>query len=98
MNDLHCVPNYSTWDASATSSRTLSGLALRGASPACGSRYSTAVDTRKLQELLLETEQKSFSLGNSTINNIIVSQRNVVIAQTQHDRTGGHYPLTVFRP
>jgi outer membrane protein TolC len=45
-------------------------------------RYSAAVDTRKLQELLLETEQKSFSLGNSTINNIIVSQRNVVIAQT----------------
>jgi len=45
-------------------------------------RYSAAVDTRKLQELLLETEQKSFSLGNSTINNIIVAQRNVVIAQT----------------
>ncbi len=45
-------------------------------------RYSAAVDTRRLQELLLETEQKSFSLGNSTINDIIVAQRNVVTAQT----------------
>jgi outer membrane protein len=45
-------------------------------------RYSTAVDTRSLQELLLEKEQKSFSLGNSTISDVIGAQRNVVTAQT----------------
>ncbi len=45
-------------------------------------RYSAAVDTRTLQELLLDKEQKSFSLGNSTISDVIGAQRNLVTAQT----------------
>jgi outer membrane protein len=45
-------------------------------------RYSAAVDTRSLQALLLEKEQTSFSLGNSTISDVIGAQRNLVTAET----------------
>jgi outer membrane protein len=44
-------------------------------------RYSTAVDTRTLQEQLLEKEQRKFSLGNSTINDLVVAQRSLAAAR-----------------
>ena len=45
-------------------------------------RYSTAVNTRTLQEQLLEKEQQKFSLGSSTINDLIAAQRSLTTAQT----------------
>jgi outer membrane protein len=44
-------------------------------------RYSTAVDTRVLQEQLLEKEQRKFSLGVSTINEVVVVQRALATAR-----------------
>jgi outer membrane protein len=44
-------------------------------------RYSAAVNTRKLQEELLTAEQKKFSFGASTINDLIVDQRTLAAAQ-----------------
>jgi outer membrane protein len=44
-------------------------------------RYSTAVDTRALQEELLEKEQRKFSLGASTRNEVIVVQRSLAEAR-----------------
>jgi outer membrane protein TolC len=45
------------------------------------SRYATAVDTRALQEQLLEKEQRNFSLGNSTIDVVVVAQRSLAAAR-----------------
>jgi outer membrane protein TolC len=44
-------------------------------------RYSAARDTRILQEQLLEAEQKKFTSGLSTFNDLIIDQRAVVTAQ-----------------
>jgi outer membrane protein len=45
-------------------------------------RYSAAVDTRTLQEQLLEKEQQKFSLGGSTLNDLITAQRALADART----------------
>lgn len=45
-------------------------------------RYSQALNTRQLQEQLLDAEQKKFSYGTSTISSVIVVQRALVAAQT----------------
>jgi len=45
------------------------------------SRYSAAVDTRVLDEQLLEKEQRKFSLGASTINDLVVAQRSLATAR-----------------
>lgn len=45
-------------------------------------RYSTAVDTRALQEELLEKEQRKFSLGASTRNDVIAVQRSLATARS----------------
>jgi outer membrane protein len=45
------------------------------------SRYSAAVDTRTLDEQLLEKEQRKFSLGASTINDLVVAQRSLAAAR-----------------
>ncbi|MBZ5595921.1 MAG: TolC family protein [Acidobacteriia bacterium] len=44
-------------------------------------RYSTAVDTRVLNEQLLGKEQRKFSLGASTINDLVVVQRSLAAAR-----------------
>ena len=44
-------------------------------------RYATARDTRVLQEQLLEADQKKFSSGIATFNDIITDQRALVTAQ-----------------
>ncbi len=54
-------------------------------------RYAAALDTRKLQEKLLEMEQRKFSLGTSTFNNLIVVQRNLVVAETSEVAALGAY-------
>jgi outer membrane protein TolC len=54
-------------------------------------RYSAAVDTRKLQEQLLEMERRKFSLGTSTFNNVIVVQRSLAAAQTNEVATLAAY-------
>jgi len=45
-------------------------------------RYRNAVDTRKLQQELLDKEQQKFSLGGSTIDNVINQQRSLVLAES----------------
>jgi hypothetical protein len=45
-------------------------------------RYTTAVDTRVLQEQLLEKEQRKFSLGGSTRADVIVVQRSLATARS----------------
>ena len=45
------------------------------------SRYSVAVETRALNEQLLAKEQQRFSLGSSTIENVIAVQRTLATAQ-----------------
>ncbi len=45
------------------------------------SRYSVAANTRTLQETLLEKEQQKYTLGGSTINNLIVAQRSLAGAR-----------------
>ena len=45
-------------------------------------RYSAAVNTRSLQEQLLEKEQQKFQLGSSTINDLIAAQRSLTSAQS----------------
>ncbi len=46
------------------------------------SRYSAAVDTRVLQEQLLEKEQRKFSLGEPRpCNDVIVVQRSLAAAR-----------------
>ncbi len=44
-------------------------------------RYSTAVETRILQEQLLEKEQQKFSLGVSSVNDLIALQRTLAAAR-----------------
>ena len=44
-------------------------------------RYSQAVDTRALDEQLLEKEQRKFLLGASTINEVVVVQRGLAAAR-----------------
>ncbi|HSM77921.1 MAG TPA: TolC family protein [Bryobacteraceae bacterium] len=44
-------------------------------------RYAAALDSRKLQEDLLSKEQQRFSLGGSTINDVIAVQRSLADAQ-----------------
>jgi outer membrane protein TolC len=46
-------------------------------------RYATAVATRALQEELLEKEQRKFSLGASTRNDVIVVQRSLAAARVE---------------
>lgn len=53
-------------------------VALRQAS----GRYTTAVNTRTLQEQLLDKEQQKFSLGSSTIDDVIAVQRSLAAART----------------
>jgi outer membrane protein TolC len=45
------------------------------------SRHSTAVNTRKLQEQILEDDQRKFSYGTATFNNLIIDERALVAAQ-----------------
>jgi len=45
-------------------------------------RYRNAVNTRKLQQELLDKEQQKFSLGGSTIDNVINQQRTTVLAES----------------
>lgn len=54
-------------------------------------RYSQAVDTRALQEQLLEKEQRKFSLGASTINNVVVVQRSLATARAAEVAALGSY-------
>ena len=44
-------------------------------------RYRTAIDARALQEQLLEKEQQKFSLGVSTINDVVTVQRSLGAAR-----------------
>ena len=54
-------------------------------------RYSQAVDTRTLQEQLLEKEQRKFSLGASTIDNLVVAQRALATARAAEVAALGSY-------
>ena len=45
-------------------------------------RYRNAVTTRKLQQELLDKEQQKFSLGGSTIDDVINQQRTLVLAES----------------
>jgi len=45
-------------------------------------RYSAAMDTRKLQEELLDKEQQAFSLNKATITDLIAIQRALSAAQS----------------
>jgi hypothetical protein len=45
-------------------------------------KYSAAVNTRELDEHLLQAEQQKFAFGRSSIGNLIVAQRALVAAQT----------------
>ncbi len=44
-------------------------------------RYSTAVNTRQLQQQLLEDDQKKFSFGTATFNTLITDERALVNSQ-----------------
>ncbi len=44
-------------------------------------RYSQAVDTRALQEQLLEKEQQMFNYGTATMNDVVASRRTLLNAQ-----------------
>ncbi len=54
-------------------------------------RYAAALETRKLQEDLLDKEQRKFSLGTSSFNNVITVQRNLVAAETNEVASLGAY-------
>ena len=45
------------------------------------SRYSQAVDTRILQEQLLDKEQQQFLLGGSSIEQVVAAERSLATAQ-----------------
>jgi len=45
------------------------------------SRYTTAVNTRKLQEQVLADDQKKFTFGTANFTTLIVDQRTLVTAQ-----------------
>ena len=44
-------------------------------------RYATAVNTRKLQEQILEDDRQKFAFGTATFNNLINDERMLVAAQ-----------------
>jgi outer membrane protein len=44
-------------------------------------RYSTAVNTRKLQEQVIEDDRKKFTFGTATFTTLIIDQRTLVAAQ-----------------
>ncbi len=44
-------------------------------------RFSTAVNTRKLQEQILEDDRKKFAFGTATFNTLITDERTLVTAQ-----------------
>jgi outer membrane protein TolC len=44
-------------------------------------RYTTAVNTRKLQEQIFEDDQKKFAFGTATFNTLIADERGLVAAQ-----------------
>jgi outer membrane protein TolC len=44
-------------------------------------RYSVAVNTRTLQEQLLEADRKRFESGTGTLNDLVTDQRNLAAAQ-----------------
>jgi outer membrane protein TolC len=44
-------------------------------------RYTTAVNTRKLQEQIFEDDQRKFSFGTATFNTLIADERGLVAAQ-----------------
>ena len=44
-------------------------------------RYSTAVNTRKLQQQILDDDQKKFAFGTATFNTLITDERTLVAAQ-----------------
>jgi outer membrane protein len=54
-------------------------------------RYSQAVDTRALQEQLLEKEQQKFTLGSATIDSLITAQRSLAAAQSAEVATLANY-------
>ena len=54
-------------------------------------RYSTAVNTRQLQEQLLEAEQQKFSYGKSSPTNLIIAQRALITAQTSEIAAADSY-------
>jgi outer membrane protein len=54
-------------------------------------RYSQAVDSRKLQEQLLEKSQQSFSFGAATISDLELAQTQLVAAQETEVTTMSAY-------
>ena len=46
-------------------------------------RYSTAVNTRKLQEQILEDDRKKFAFGTATFNNLITDERMLVARRSR---------------
>ncbi|MGP0072733.1 MAG: TolC family protein [Bryobacteraceae bacterium] len=54
-------------------------------------RYSQAVDSRKLQEELLEKSQQSFSFGAATISDVEAAQTSLVAAQETEVATMSAY-------
>jgi outer membrane protein len=55
------------------------------------SRYSQAVDTRKLQQELFEKAQQMFSFGTANINDVVAAQSVLVAAQETEVRTLSAY-------
>jgi outer membrane protein len=55
------------------------------------SRYSQAVDSRKLLEELLEKSQQSFSFGAATISDVEAAQTALVAAQETEVSTRSAY-------
>jgi outer membrane protein len=54
-------------------------------------RYSTAVNTRKLQEQVLADDRKKFTFGTATFSNLIIDQRTLVAAQLTEVTALGNY-------
>jgi outer membrane protein len=54
-------------------------------------RYSTAVNTRKLQEQVVADDQKKFTFGTATFSTLIVDQRALVASQLTEVTTLGSY-------
>ena len=55
------------------------------------SRFTAAMNTLRLQEQLLQTEQQKFTLGISTFNDLVIAQRNLVTAQSNEVAALGAY-------
>jgi outer membrane protein len=54
-------------------------------------RYSAALNTRLLQQELLQKQQFLFNLGTSTINDVINAQRSLVTAESSEVAALGSY-------